>query len=110
MIKINTESQAYDIIANALATVIGFAGSALVGSFCNSIISTNTQDSSAVKKVWLKGGKLGLETITTYTVARKMREEIDDLAELFNDISGVASEYMAQKNEKKQAGLEIVKQ
>lgn len=110
MFKINTESQAYDIVANILATAMGFAGSALVGSFCNSIISTNTQDSSAAKKVWLKGGKLGLETITTYTVARKMREEIDDVVELINDISGVASEYMAQKNEEKQAGLEIVKQ
>lgn len=110
MIKINTESQAYDIIANTLATVIGFAGSALVGAFSDSIISTNAQDSSAIKKIWLKGGKLGLETITTYTVARKMREEIDDFVDLFNDISGVASEYMAQKNEEKQASLEIVKQ
>jgi len=97
LFKINKDSDAYDTIANVIATGFGFAASYLVGAFCNSLISTK-QDSSFFKSFTLKAGKLGLETITTYGVASRMRNDIDDIVDFVNDLSGAMDEYQALKS------------
>lgn len=109
MFKINKESDTYDVIANFLASVFGFAGSALVGAFCEAMISTNCNESGPFKRLFLKTGKFGLETITLYSVSKKMREEIDDLVDVINDVSGVVDEYNNKKlTEANESNNEIV--
>ena len=97
MIKINKESDGYDLVANLLASIFGFASSSLVGVLSKSIISTNCTDSSSAKRGFYRLGKLGFETVTFYAVSRKMREDIDSIVDVLNDVSEIAGEYKDRK-------------
>lgn len=94
MIRINKESSLYPVIADTFATFIGGCASVLVGGFCNGVISNST---SVFKKSCMSLGKFGLETITIYTVAPKMREEIDDLVDQYNKFADMVEVYNDQK-------------
>lgn len=95
MIKINKNNDIYDTIANAVATIFGFAAASLVGGFCDSMISVH--DGSSFAKAGMKLGKVGLETITVYSVATQMRDEIDEGVDFYNDMAGAIDEYQNKK-------------
>jgi len=92
MIKINTESNGYSVVADMLATFIGAGASMIVGSVCNGIIGVNN-DAGFGKTTAMKAGKIGLETLTIYSIAPRMRNEIDDLADLYNHVADVVNDY-----------------
>lgn len=97
MFKINKDSDIYSMIADGLATLIGFGASLLVGSFCNSIMST--QDNGFFKNGLCNIGKYGLETVTTFAVAKNMRDNIDDMADFYNKQADMVNAYNEQQAE-----------
>lgn len=102
LIRINKDSDWYPIVADCIATAIGFGAMTIVGAFCNNII--NKQESGAIKTLGMKAGKIGLETMTVYSVASEMRGEIDEMVDGINDILGVAETYRKEKNTDKSKG------
>lgn len=97
MFKIDKEHELYPAIADIAASLFGLGASILVGSFCGSLISVQENQSSALKAAACKLGKVGLETITMYTVSSTMRSEIDDTVDGINEISEVWDTYKKKK-------------
>ncbi len=56
-------------------------------------------DASTTKKLGMKAGKVGLETIALYSTAPKMKEEIDSLVDGFNELMGLIERYQEEKKE-----------
>lgn len=97
MIRINKDSDWYSVIADSIATFFGFGAWNLIGGFCDNMI--NTSDASSTKKLGMKAGKVGLETIALYSTAPKMKEEIDSLVDGFNELMGLIERYQEEKKE-----------
>ena len=85
MIIINKDSKFYPIIADSIATFIGFGASVLVGGFCDSMIQT--QNPVGIKKALMHSGKYGLEGMTIYSVAAQIRDELDEMVDSYNDLA-----------------------
>ncbi len=96
MIRINKDSDWYSVIADCIATALGFGASAIIGSFCNTVIDSS--NCGGFKKFGMKAGKYGLETLTVYGTASRMRSEIDDISDGINELMGVIETYQAEKN------------
>ena len=87
MIRINTESENYDLVANIISTIVGIGASALVGTFCDNIIQNNANTSNDVTKMRI--GRAGFKFITVNAVSNHTRSNLDDLAHGWNAIADI---------------------
>ncbi len=104
--KINKDSDNYSGVADIVASIFGFGASILVGSFCDSMIATK-RDASGFTKFALGLGKMGLETITMFSVSSKMREEIDETVDSINVFSEFINGYLEAKKEAESTKREV---
>ena len=95
MIRINKDSDWYSVIADSIATFFGFGAWNLIGGFCNKVI--NESEVGTTKKLGMKAGKCGLQSVALYSTAQKVREEIDELTDAFNELMGVIEMYQREK-------------
>lgn len=91
MLRINKESDLYSDVANILAGVIGFGAATLINSFAKTVI--NNSDAGICKKASMRLGTIGLETISMYSISSTMREEIDNLSDMYNKLVDVVEKY-----------------